>query len=89
MITDDQAFEFAPQTDEYTQLLTELHNEYCAEQPADVLQFCSNFFIRKLEEQRLAHRNNQNNHGPIFGSNMKKVYSIKLTRFVANMRIHR
>lgn len=68
MISDDQAFEFAPQVDEYTQLLTELHNEYCSEQPADVLQFCSNFFIRKLEEQRLAHRNNQNNNGSMFES---------------------
>lgn len=72
MITDEQAFEFAPQTDEYTQLLTELHNEYCTEQPADVLQFCSNFFIRKLEEQRLAHRNSNNNHGSIFGSKIQK-----------------
>lgn len=76
MITDDQSFEFAPQTDEYTQLLTELHNEYCAEQPADVLQFCSNFFIRKLEEQRLAHRNSQNNHGPIFGSNNQDLHPL-------------
>ncbi|RCH88233.1 hypothetical protein CU098_000474, partial [Rhizopus stolonifer] len=59
MITDDQPFEFEPQTDEYTQLLTELHNEYCSEQPSDVLQFCSNFFIRKLEEQRYVHRNAQ------------------------------
>ncbi|CEP11999.1 hypothetical protein [Parasitella parasitica] len=58
MITDEHPFEFAPQQDEYTQLLTELHNEYCNEQPSDVLQFCSNFFIRKLEEQRLELRNN-------------------------------
>lgn len=38
--------------DEYTQLLTELHNVYCKDQPEDVLQYCSNFFNSKLEEQR-------------------------------------
>ncbi|KAI9276129.1 cyclic nucleotide-binding-like protein [Sporodiniella umbellata] len=38
--------------DEYTQLLTELHEVYCKDQPEDVLQYCSNFFNRKLEEQR-------------------------------------
>lgn len=68
MITDEQPFEFAPQTDEYTQLLTDLHNEYCIEQPADVLQFCSNFFIRKLEEQRMAHRNSNSNNNQMFDS---------------------
>ncbi|KAI8879346.1 camp-dependent protein kinase regulatory subunit [Backusella circina FSU 941] len=55
----NEQFEFSSQTDEYTQLLTELHQEYCRDQPADVLQFCSNFFIRKLEEQRLAYRQNK------------------------------
>lgn len=74
MITDEHPFEFAPQQDEYTQLLTELHNEYCAEQPLDVLQFCSNFFIRKLEEQRLEHRNNSHSRNNLFDS---KVYSAK------------
>lgn len=60
-----QPFQFAPQTDEYTQLLTELHEKYCSEQPSDPLQFCCNFFLRKLEEQRRAYRHNivqQNNH---------------------------
>nr|Q8TF77.1 RecName: Full=cAMP-dependent protein kinase regulatory subunit; Short=PKA regulatory subunit [Mucor lusitanicus]CAC81804.1 cAMP-dependent protein kinase A, regulatory subunit [Mucor racemosus] len=69
MITDEHPFEFAPQQDEYTQLLTELHNEYCAEQPLDVLQFCSNFFIRKLEEQRLEHRNNHHSRNNLFDTN--------------------
>ena len=68
MITDDQPFEFAPETDEYTQLLTELHHEYCSEQPTDVLQFCSNFFIRKLEEQRYAFRNAQHGRDNMFDS---------------------
>lgn len=68
MMTDEQPFEFAPQTDEYTQLLTDLHNEYCMEQPADVLQFCSNFFIRKLEEQRMAYRNSNSNNNQMFDS---------------------
>lgn len=77
MITDEQPFEFAPQADEYTQLLTDLHNEYCHEQPGDVLQFCSNFFIRKLEEQRFAHRNNNNsNNNQMFDS--KYIYSFFL-----------
>ncbi|KAI8642210.1 camp-dependent protein kinase regulatory subunit [Parasitella parasitica] len=68
MITDEHPFEFAPQQDEYTQLLTELHHEYCNEQPSDVLQFCSNFFIRKLEEQRLEHRNNHSRNN-LFDTN--------------------
>jgi hypothetical protein len=72
MIADDQPFEFAPQTDEYTQLLTDLHNEYCTEQPDDVLQFCSNFFIRKLEEQRVAHRHNTNT------SNNNRIFDCKV-----------
>ncbi|KAI8142610.1 cAMP dependent protein kinase regulatory subunit [Fennellomyces sp. T-0311] len=38
--------------DEYTQLLTDLHTDYCRDQPEDVLQYCANFFNRKLEEQR-------------------------------------
>lgn len=65
MIAEEQPFQFAAQTDEYTQLLTELHEEYCSKQPSDVLQFCSNFFMHKLEGQRRAYRNNntqQDNH---------------------------
>ncbi|KAI9354211.1 camp-dependent protein kinase regulatory subunit [Pilaira anomala] len=77
MITDEQPFEFAPQTDEYTQLLTDLHNEYCHEQPADVLQFCSNFFTRKLEEQRFAHRNNNNsNNSQMFDTNASDLHPL-------------
>ncbi|KAL1931213.1 hypothetical protein VTP01DRAFT_10350 [Rhizomucor pusillus] len=43
---------FLSSADEYTQLLTELHTDYCRDQPEDVLQYCANFFNRKLEEQR-------------------------------------
>lgn len=46
-----QQFNFS-YADEYTQLLTELHEVYCKDQPHDVLQYCANFFNRKLEEQR-------------------------------------
>ncbi|KAI8977406.1 camp-dependent protein kinase regulatory subunit [Mycotypha africana] len=49
-------FQVTKETDEYTQLLTELHSDYCNEQPSDVLQFCANFFIQKLEAQRAAFR---------------------------------
>lgn len=57
MIAEEQPmFQFTPQTDEYTQLLTELHAEYCSEQPSDALQFCFNFFMRKLEAQRRTYR---------------------------------
>ncbi|KAI8362635.1 camp-dependent protein kinase regulatory subunit [Blakeslea trispora] len=76
MITDDQPFEFAPETDEYTQLLTELHHEYCSEQPSDVLQFCSNFFIRKLEEQRYAFRNAQHSRDNIFDTNTNDMHPL-------------
>ncbi|KAG0178204.1 hypothetical protein DFQ28_004778 [Apophysomyces sp. BC1034] len=47
------AFSFA---DEYTQLLTELHEYYCRDQPEDILQYCASFFNRKLEEQRATFR---------------------------------
>lgn len=67
----NEQFEFSSQTDEYTQLLTDLHQEYCRDQPADVLQFCSNFFIRKLEEQRLAYR--QNKHSQTFFEGKKNI----------------
>ncbi|KAL1934539.1 hypothetical protein VTP01DRAFT_6721 [Rhizomucor pusillus] len=45
--------------DEYTQLLAELHEDYCRAAPQDVLQFCANFFNRKLEEQRATFRQQQ------------------------------
>ena len=48
--------------DEYTQLLTELHEVYCKDQPHDVLQYCANFFNRKLEEQRTSYFREQH-HG--------------------------
>ncbi|KAI7867567.1 camp-dependent protein kinase regulatory subunit [Spinellus fusiger] len=48
------------QPDDYTQLLTDLHAEYCRDQPEDVLQYCANFFHRKLQEQRAAHRQRTN-----------------------------
>lgn len=61
MFADEPNVEFSSDQDEYTQLLMELHNEYCDKNPSDVLQFCSNFFIRKLEEQRAAYRGNNHN----------------------------
>ncbi|KAG0173356.1 hypothetical protein DFQ30_008229 [Apophysomyces sp. BC1015] len=51
----DNNFSFS-YADEYTQLLTELHSDYCRDQPEDVLQYCANFFNRKLEEQRIIFR---------------------------------
>ncbi|KAI8375561.1 cyclic nucleotide-binding-like protein [Blakeslea trispora] len=48
-----QQFTFS-HADEYTQLLTELHEVYCNDHPEDVLQYCANFFNKKLEEQRLS-----------------------------------
>ncbi|KAI9498225.1 camp-dependent protein kinase regulatory subunit [Zychaea mexicana] len=53
--------------DEYTQLLTELHSDYCRDQPVDVLQYCANFFNRKLEEQRTMLREQQ--RSPMFQAN--------------------
>ncbi|EPB84798.1 hypothetical protein HMPREF1544_08441 [Mucor circinelloides 1006PhL] len=55
-----QPFSFS-YADEYTQLLTELHEVYCKDQPQDVLQYCANFFNRKLEEQRTSYFREQ--HG--------------------------
>ncbi|RCI06800.1 hypothetical protein CU098_012785 [Rhizopus stolonifer] len=52
------AFSYA---DEYTQLLTELHEVYCKDQPQDALQYCANFFNRKLEEQRASFLRGQHN----------------------------
>jgi hypothetical protein len=48
----DFTFSTSYAADEYTQLLTELHESYCKDQPNDVLQYCSNFFYQKLQEQR-------------------------------------
>lgn len=48
----EEQFNFSYAADEYTQLLTELHEIYCKDQPQDALQYCANFFNRKLEEQR-------------------------------------
>ncbi|RUS14814.1 hypothetical protein BC938DRAFT_477204 [Jimgerdemannia flammicorona] len=39
--------------EEYTQLLGELNREVSTTNPEDVLQFCANFFNKKLEEQRV------------------------------------
>jgi cAMP-dependent protein kinase regulator len=50
-MTLENDFSFS-QTDEYTQLLTELHNQYCQDQPEDVLQYCANFFNQKLQHER-------------------------------------
>ncbi|KAI8976196.1 cyclic nucleotide-binding-like protein [Pilobolus umbonatus] len=48
-------------TDEYTEFLTELHENYCRDQPSDILQYCANFFNKKLEEERLNYwREHQN-----------------------------
>ncbi|KAI7899092.1 cyclic nucleotide-binding-like protein [Cokeromyces recurvatus] len=47
--------QFAPYIDEYTQVLTELHEAFYKDQPDDVLQYCANFFHKKLEEQRGLH----------------------------------
>ncbi|KAI9013841.1 camp-dependent protein kinase regulatory subunit [Phycomyces nitens] len=55
----DAGFSFA-QPDDYTQLLTELHSEYCRDQPEDVLQYCANFFNHRLQEQRTMFRQQRN-----------------------------
>ncbi|ORE06323.1 camp-dependent protein kinase regulatory subunit [Rhizopus microsporus var. microsporus] len=56
-----ESFQFSSYADEYTQLLTELHEAYCKDQPEDVLQYCSNFFNKKLEEQRSMYFRQQHN----------------------------
>lgn len=60
-----ESFQFSSYADEYTQLLTELHEAYCKDQPEDVLQYCSNFFNKKLEEQRSMYFRQQ--HNPFLG----------------------
>lgn len=59
-----QPFSFS-YADEYTQLLTELHEVYCKDQPQDVLQYCANFFNRKLEEQRTSYFREQHGLGKL------------------------
>lgn len=55
-MTIDSNFTFT-YTDDYTQLLTDLHNDYCRDEPTDVVQYCADFFNRKLAEQRSFYRN--------------------------------
>lgn len=50
-MTIDNNFTFG-YVDEYTQLLTDLHQEYCRDAPVDVVQYCADFFNKKLAEQR-------------------------------------
>ena len=57
-----QQFTFS-YADEYTQLLTELHEVYCNDHPEDVLQYCANFFNKKLEEQRMSFLRGQQSGG--------------------------
>lgn len=62
---EEQQFSFSYTADEYTQLLTELHEVYCKDQPEDVLQYCATFFNRKLEEQRANYFREQQGIGKI------------------------
>ena len=50
-MNDFDQFQFTA-VDEYTELLTELHQAYHQDEPSDVLQYCANFFNQKLQEQR-------------------------------------
>ncbi|KAI8097603.1 cAMP dependent protein kinase regulatory subunit [Halteromyces radiatus] len=70
-MTIDSNFTFG-YVDEYTQLLTDLHNDYCRDEPTDVVQYCADFFNRKLAEQRSQFReqrqamfNGGNEHHPL------------------------
>lgn len=58
-MNDYDGFQFTQTTDEYTELLTELHTLYSQDQPEDVLQYCFNFFNTKLQEQRADFLNEQ------------------------------
>ncbi|ORZ21517.1 cyclic nucleotide-binding-like protein [Absidia repens] len=58
-MTLDNSFSFG-YADDYTQLLTDLHNDYCRDEPADVVQYCADFFNRKLAEQRTLFREQRN-----------------------------
>jgi hypothetical protein len=42
---------------EYEGLLNELNQQVRQKQPQDLLQFCSSFFLKKLELERSHHRN--------------------------------
>jgi len=44
-------------TSEYEGLLNELNQQVRQRQPEDLLQFCSSFFLKKLEMERTNHRN--------------------------------
>ncbi|CAO3590049.1 unnamed protein product [Absidia cylindrospora] len=58
-MTLDNSFSFG-YADDYTQLLTDLHNDYCRDEPANVVQYCADFFNRKLAEQRTLFREQRN-----------------------------
>ncbi|CAO3588086.1 unnamed protein product [Absidia cylindrospora] len=58
-MTIDNNFTFG-YADEYTQLLTHLHNDYCRDEPTDVVQYCADFFNKKLAEQRSLFREQRN-----------------------------
>ncbi|RKO96795.1 hypothetical protein CAUPRSCDRAFT_11511 [Caulochytrium protostelioides] len=40
----------------FPDVLKDLNREVLRSQPADLLQFCANYFQRRLEQERLAHR---------------------------------
>jgi cAMP-dependent protein kinase regulator len=42
---------------EYQGILNELNQQVRQKQPQDLLQFCSSFFLKKLELERSHHRN--------------------------------
>ncbi|KAI8344296.1 cyclic nucleotide-binding-like protein [Chlamydoabsidia padenii] len=67
-MTIDSNFTFT-HTDDYTQLLTDLHNDYCRDEPRDVVQYCADFFNRKLAEQRSIYRNSLFNGNNGLGRN--------------------
>lgn len=58
-----EQFSFNSPADEYTLLLTELHEYYSKDQPTDALQYCSNFFNNKLQEQRANYFREQQGFG--------------------------
>ncbi|KAI8332812.1 cyclic nucleotide-binding-like protein [Chlamydoabsidia padenii] len=75
-MTVDSNFTFG-YVDEYTQLLTDLHNDYCRDEPVDVVQYCADFFNKKLAEQRYQFREQRqsifngdgNEHHPLATTN--------------------
>lgn len=42
--------------EEYTSLINELNKQVQENQPEDLLQFCTTFFLKKLEEERAESR---------------------------------